>query len=103
MGAISFHTALPKFNGVHAEVTAEAGTGDRYKLTGILNLPVSDHAAFRFAGSQQWFGGYWHNKLDGKQVGGVDESVLRGSFRADAGTRSSGSSAPTMQISRATG
>jgi iron complex outermembrane receptor protein len=85
VGAISFHTVLPKFNGVHGEVTAEAGTGDRYKLTGILNLPISDHAAFRFAGSQQWFGGYWHNKLDGKQVGGVDESVLRGSFRAESG------------------
>jgi len=85
VGAISFHTALPKLNGIGGEVTGEVGSGDRYKLTGILNLPVSDHAGFRFAGSQQWFNGYWHNNLDGRQVGGVDETVLRGSFRADMG------------------
>jgi len=85
VGAISFHTAQPKFNGTSGEVSAEVGTGDRYKLTGILNLPVSEHAAFRFAGSQQWFKGYWHNNLDGRQVGGADETVLRGSFRAEAG------------------
>jgi iron complex outermembrane receptor protein len=60
---------LGQFNGVSGEVSGEVGTGDRYKLTGILNVPVSEHAAFRFAGSQQWFNGYWHNKLDGRQVG----------------------------------
>ena len=85
VGAISFHTAVPKFNAVTGEVTGEVGTGDRYKLTGILNVPVGDHAAFRIAGSQQWFSGYWHNKLDGKQYGGADETVLRSSFRADLG------------------
>ena len=85
VGALSLHSAQPKFNATSGEVTGEVGTGERYKLTGILNLPVSDHAAFRFAGSQQWFGGYWHNKLDGKRYGGTDDTVLRGSFRADAG------------------
>ena len=85
VGAISFHTAQPKFSATTAEVTGEIGTGNRYKLTGILNVPVSEHAAFRIAGSQQWFGGYWHNRLDGKQYGGTDETVLRGSFKVDAG------------------
>lgn len=85
VGAVSFHTAQPKFNDLGGEVSAEVGNGDRYKLTGILNLPVSDHTAFRFAGSQQWFGGYWHNRLDGKQVGGTDDTILRGSFRTEAG------------------
>jgi iron complex outermembrane receptor protein len=85
VGAISFHTAQPKFNGVSGEVAGEVGTGGRVKLTGILNAPVSEHVAFRFAGSQQWFNGYWHNNLDGKRYGGTDETVLRGSFRADAG------------------
>ena len=33
----------------------------------------------------QWFGGYWHNKLDGKRYGGTDDTVLRGSFHAEAG------------------
>src|SRR4029453_9376680 len=57
VGAVSFHTAQPKFNDLNGEVSGEVGNGDRYKLTGILNVPVSDHAAFRFAGSQQWFKG----------------------------------------------
>ena len=34
---------------------------------------------------KQWFNGYWHNDLDDKQVGGIDDTVLRGSFRAEAG------------------
>jgi len=85
VGAVSFHTAQPKLNSLGGEVGAEIGTGDRYKLTGILNVPLGDKAAFRFAGSQQWFNGYWHNRLDGKRVGGTDETVLRGSFRVGTG------------------
>jgi iron complex outermembrane receptor protein len=85
VGAVSFHTAQPKLNSFGGEVSAEAGTGDRYKLTGIINVPVGEHAAFRVAGSQQWFGGYWHNNLTDKQVGGADETMLRGSFHLSSG------------------
>jgi len=86
VGAVSFHTARPKFgDNVSGDVTAEIGNGDRYKLTGVVNVPIGDKAAFRFAGSQQWFKGYWHNDFDDKQVGGTDDSILRGSFRADVG------------------
>lgn len=85
VGAISLHTVQPKLGTFGGEVSTEVGTGDRYKVTGIMNVPVGDHAAFRFAGSQQWFGGYWHNDLDGKRVGGVDETVARGSFRYSNG------------------
>jgi iron complex outermembrane receptor protein len=85
VGAISLHTVQPKLGLFGGEVSTEVGTGDRYKMTGIMNVPVGDHAAFRFAGSQQWFGGYWHNNLDGKQVGGGDETVARGSFRYSNG------------------
>ena len=66
-------------------MTGEIGNGDRYKASGYVNVPVGDNAAFRFAGSQQWFKGYWHNELDDKQVGGTDETVLRGSFRGEVG------------------
>jgi len=85
VGAVSFHTAQPKFGDLAGEVSGEIGTGDRYKVSGYVNVPVSDHAAFRFAGSQQWFKGYWHNDLDDKQVGGTDDTILRGSFRAETG------------------
>ena len=85
VGALSLHTATPKFNDVNGWVTGEIGNGDRYKVNGVVNLPVSDNAAFRFAAQKQWFGGYWHNKLDDKQYGGVDDTILRGSFRAELG------------------
>jgi iron complex outermembrane receptor protein len=85
VGAVSFHTAQPRFDDFSGEMTGEVGNGDRQKLSGYVNVPVSEHAAFRFAGLQQWFKGYWHNRLDGRQVGGTDDTVLRGSFRAEAG------------------
>jgi iron complex outermembrane receptor protein len=85
VGAVSFHTARPKFGDFGGEVTGEIGNGDRYKVTGFVNVPVGDNSAFRFAGSQQWFKGYWHNNLDDKQVGGTDDTILRGSFRTEVG------------------
>jgi iron complex outermembrane receptor protein len=85
VGAVSFHTARPKYGDFGGEVTGEIGNGDRYKASGYINVPVGEKAAFRFAGSQQWFNGYWHNELDGKQVGGTDDTTLRGSFRGEVG------------------
>jgi iron complex outermembrane receptor protein len=85
VGALSLHSAAPRFNDLSGRITAEAGTGDRRKLEGVVNLPVGNQAAFRFAGMHQSFQGFWHNKLDGKTYGGTDDTVLRGSFRAKAG------------------
>jgi iron complex outermembrane recepter protein len=85
VGAVSFHTARPKYGEASGEVTGEIGNGDRYRAYGFVNVPVGDRAAFRFAGSQQWFKGYWRNEFDGKQVGGTDDTILRGSFRGEAG------------------
>ena len=85
VGAVSFHTARPKFGDFSGEVTGEIGNGDRYKLTGFVNVPVGENSAFRIAGSQQWFKGYWNNRLDDEQVGGTDDSILRGSFRTEVG------------------
>ena len=85
VGAVSFHTARPKFGDTYGEVTGEVGTGDRYKVSGVVNLPVAENMAFRITGSQQWFDGYWNNEFDSKQVGGTDESIIRGSFRGEWG------------------
>ena len=85
VGAVSFHTARPKFGDTSGEVTGEYGNGDRWKASGYVNVPVGENAAFRFAGSQQWFKGYWENKLDGEHYGGTDDTILRGSFRAESG------------------
>jgi iron complex outermembrane receptor protein len=85
VGAVSFHTARPKFGDMSGEVTGEIGNGDRYRASGYVNVPVGEKAAFRIAGSQQWFKGYWHNEFDDKQVGGTDDTVVRASFRGEAG------------------
>jgi len=85
VGAVSFHTAQPKFGEAFGEMTGEIGNGNRYRAYGFINVPVGDKSAFRFAASQQWFKGYWHNDFDDKQVGGTDDSILRGSFRTEQG------------------
>ena len=84
VGALSLVTATPK-NDLSARVTGEAGTGNRFKLDGYVNVPVSDHAALRVAALRQTFGGYWRNNLDGKRYGGHDDTQGRASFRVDAG------------------
>jgi len=85
VGALSLHSAQPRFDELSARVTGEVGTGDRYKVDGFLNLPIGKQAALRVAGLHQSFQGYWHNKLDGKTYGGTTDDVFRGSFRAQAG------------------
>jgi len=85
VGAVSFHTAQPKFGKTYGEFTGEIGNGDRYRAYGFINVPVGDKSAFRIAGSQQFFKGYWHNNYDDKQVGGTDDTILRGSFRTEVG------------------
>ena len=85
VGALSLRTATPR-NEFSGEVTGEIANGDRYKVSGYVNAPISDNVAVRVAGMSQWFGGYWTNALDGRQLGGVDEQALRGSLRAEFGS-----------------
>ncbi|HEY5720861.1 MAG TPA: TonB-dependent receptor [Allosphingosinicella sp.] len=84
VGALSLHTAVPK-DEFAARLTAEVGNGDRYRTEGFVNAPISDNVAIRVAAMSQWFGGYWTNRLDGKQYGGQDEQAIRASLRADFG------------------
>ena len=85
VGAVSFHTAQPKFGDAFGEMTGEIGNGNRYRAYGFINVPVGEKSAFRIAASQQWFKGYWRNEFDDKQVGGTDDSIIRGSFRTEVG------------------
>ena len=84
VGALSLRTADPD-NDFSGRVTAEIGNGDRYKLDGYVNAPISDNVAVRIAGMAQWFGGYWTNALDGRQLGGTDDQAVRASLRAEFG------------------
>ena len=84
VGALSLRTAEPEFD-FSGRATAEIGNGDRYKVDGYVNAPLSDNIAVRVAGMAQWFGGYWTNVLDGRQLGGTDDQAFRASLRGEFG------------------
>ncbi len=84
VGALSIRSALPKseFSG---EVSAEAGSFDRYKLSGHLNVPLGENVSARFAAMGQWYDGPWKNRLDGRTYGGSDDMAFRGTVKAEFG------------------
>lgn len=84
VGALSIRSAMPR-NEFSGEVAGEVGSFDRYKLSGHVNIPVTENIAMRFAGMGQWYDGPWKNRLDGKSYGGSDDHAFRGTIRADLG------------------
>jgi iron complex outermembrane receptor protein len=84
VGALSLRTAEPEFR-FSGRLTGEIGNADRYKVDGYVNVPLSENVAVRVAALKQWFGGYWFNRLDGKQFGGADDFVTRASIKAEFG------------------
>ncbi|MEQ1724309.1 MAG: TonB-dependent receptor [Sphingopyxis sp.] len=84
VGALSLRSALPRdeFSGA---VTGEYGSFNRYKLSGHVNVPLSENIAVRLAGMGQWYDGPWENRLDGRTYGGSDDFAFRGTIRADLG------------------
>ncbi len=83
-GALSLRSALPR-DELSGEVAGEYGSFNRYKLSGHVNVPLSDNVAVRFAGMGQWYDGPWKNRLDGKTYGGSDDFAFRGTIKADLG------------------
>lgn len=79
VGAISLHTAAPN-DRLEGRLAAEYGSGERYKLEGFVNVPVSDNLSVRFAGTGEIFNGLYINRFDGKRVGGLD--TIGGRFSA---------------------
>ncbi len=84
VGALSLKSAQPR-NEFSGEVAGEAGSFDRYKLSGHVNVPLGENVAMRLAGMSQWYKGAWHNRFDGKTYGGSDDVSLRGTIKADLG------------------
>ena len=84
VGALSLRSATPK-NEFSGEITGEAGSFDRYKLSGNVNVPLGENAAMRLAGMGSWYNGPWKNTLDGKRYGGSDDISFRGTLKADFG------------------
>jgi iron complex outermembrane receptor protein len=84
VGAVSLRTAQPEFD-FSGKVGAEYGTGNRFRLTGHVNVPLNDKVAVRFAGLGSWKDGFWRNRLDGKTYGGSDDYAGRVTVKAELG------------------
>lgn len=84
VGALQLRSAMPQYD-FSASLTGEYGTSNRYKVSGHVNVPVSDNVAIRVAGLGQWFDGFWRNRLDGRHFGGLDDVAARASLRAEFG------------------
>jgi iron complex outermembrane recepter protein len=84
VGALSLRSALPR-NEFSGEVAAEYGSFNRYKLSGHVNVPLSENIAVRLAGMGQWYDGPWENRLDSRTYGGSDDYAFRGTIKADLG------------------
>lgn len=68
MGAISINSNTPTYH-KSLDVTAEGGSYGTYKLTGVVNIPVSDQFTLRVAALGSHTDGIYHNLLDGKTYG----------------------------------
>lgn len=96
VGAISLRSATPSAeSGGH--LSAEYGTGDRKKVEGFINAPVSDDVRLRFAGTGEIFQGFYHNRLTDKRVGGADTFA----GRATAEIRPTSTIKDTLRLSYA--
>ncbi|WP_170150136.1 TonB-dependent receptor [Parahaliea mediterranea] len=80
-GAVQINTHAPQFDELSGEVFAEYGNFDARRLRGIVNVPVSESFALRFAATADQRDGYYHNRLDDKDYGDRDATTARASAR----------------------
>jgi iron complex outermembrane receptor protein len=80
-GAIQVNTNPPEFSELNGEIFAEVGNYDAYRVRGVINVPVSDTFAMRFAALTDQRDGYYDNLLDGESYGDRDANVVRAAAR----------------------
>jgi iron complex outermembrane recepter protein len=83
-GTINIHTRAPNFDQVEGYARLLAGSYDRTRFEGALNLPISDTFAARFAVMGDKHDGYIENTfVDGTSddLSDKDISYMRGAFR----------------------
>ncbi|MDO6415300.1 TonB-dependent receptor [Sphingomonas sp. BIUV-7] len=79
-GAIQIFSARPNFNGVSGNIGATLGDYSRRDVKGVLNLPITDTLALRFAATKRDRKGYVTNILSGRHLGDVDTFAGRASL-----------------------
>lgn len=84
VGAVSLRSAEPKFR-TEGRFGAEVGTGARYRVDGMVNVPLNDDVAIRVAAIGEKFGGFWKQEPSGERFGGNDTFASRVSLKARTG------------------
>jgi iron complex outermembrane receptor protein len=80
-GAINMITNMPTFDGVEGSVDIEVGDYGHQRLKGMLNVPITDNFAIRFAGLQLERDGFIDNLAygqvgsGGQTLSGIDDDV----------------------------
>jgi iron complex outermembrane receptor protein len=69
VGAISLRTFAPSTAGFAAKAVAQAGNYGSYQGEAMVNIPVNDQFAVRFAGLANTTDGFIKNRLDGETYG----------------------------------
>ena len=77
LGAISINTNAPSTAGQTLSMSAEAARFGTFSGSAVLNIPVSDQFALRFAIKGSQTNGVFKNQLDGKTYGQRDGLVMR--------------------------
>ena len=83
LGAISINTNAPSTKARTASFTAEGGSYGTYGGSGVVNIPLSDTFAVRFAIKDTHTDGFYRNQLDGQRYGRNNNLVMRLSAKAE--------------------
>ncbi|RYD84597.1 MAG: TonB-dependent receptor [Verrucomicrobiaceae bacterium] len=81
VGAVNFRTAAPSEE-LGGYAYGEIGSGDRLRVEGAVNLPLSDEVQVRVAGLNERFAGLYRNLTNNRQVG--SNNTLGGRFSLHA-------------------
>lgn len=76
-GAIRYVTKQPN-DVLEGSIKVVAGQRDRFDISGMLNIPLSDTLASRFSFAKKSRDGYIHRIIDDTYVGGGDSTTMRG-------------------------
>jgi len=79
-GAIRYVTKKPS-NYLEGSVKLTAGSRNRFDVSGVLNIPLSDTLATRLSFSEKTKDGYIHRIIDNTYVGGGKSTTMRGQLR----------------------
>ncbi len=105
-GTVNIVTAQPKLGEFGANAEATIGNYALRRYTGMVNIPVGDHLAFRFAGFSEVHDPYYENAgplYDIEPSENADAYALRGTLRYQPTERFTATAAYDFTAERGTG